>query len=120
MRMGDRKLKPDETLEVSQRDKKHDMCDCQLSLIKAIECRGKGLAAEINMVRHDGLQDLEILKCHSNQHACSEMVMNSSALDTHCNVSQDTSRRHHVSHGIRNHASRLCDWTCAGAKFMIL
>jgi hypothetical protein len=52
MRMGDRKLKPDEPLEISQRDKKHDMCDCMLGLIKAIECRGKGLAAEINMVRH--------------------------------------------------------------------
>jgi hypothetical protein len=52
MRMGDRKLKADEPLEISQRDKKHDMCECMLGLIKAIECRGKGFAAEVNMVRH--------------------------------------------------------------------
>jgi hypothetical protein len=118
MRMGDRKLNPEEPLEISQREKKHDMCDCMLSLIKAIECKGKGFAAEVNMVRNEAARCF-IFEMDS-YHACSDMWLNSAALDTHCNLSQNTSRRHHVSHGIRDHAARLCDWTRAGAKCMIL
>jgi hypothetical protein len=67
MRMGDRKLKTEDPLEMSQRDKKHDMCECMLGLIEAIKCRGKGFAAEVNMVRNVAARsfifEMQLISC---------------------------------------------------------